>query len=189
MAGGIMISAGYECPVWILNVIFQPCPEFCDEHLHTQHTTAVPNCRHLKKFSSFTGLKMHSWNLFRISNMTTLSSFIGPPIFFIGLPTFSSVMDQGRAIIKWKHFPYYWPFVRGIHRSPVNSPHKGQWCGAFMFSLNCAWTNGWVNNRNAGDLRRNHAHYDVNVMTESETGVIICLRNKAGHYHTKWESW
>ena len=40
----------------------------------------------------------------------------------------------------------------GNHRSPVNSPHKGQWRGALMFSLICAWTNGWVNNRNAGDL-------------------------------------
>ena len=29
-------------------------------------------------------------------------------------------------VIKWKHFPRYWPFVRGMHRSPVNSPHKGQ---------------------------------------------------------------
>ena len=29
-------------------------------------------------------------------------------------------------VIKWKHFPRYWPFVRRIHRSPVNSPHKGQ---------------------------------------------------------------
>ena len=29
-------------------------------------------------------------------------------------------------VIKWKHFPRYWPFVRGIHRSPVNSPHKGR---------------------------------------------------------------
>ena len=29
-------------------------------------------------------------------------------------------------VIKWKHFPRYWPFVRGIHRLPVNSPHKGQ---------------------------------------------------------------
>ena len=36
-------------------------------------------------------------------------------------------------VIKWKHFPHYWPFVRGIHRSPVNSPHKGQWGGALMF--------------------------------------------------------
>ena len=40
-------------------------------------------------------------------------------------------------VIKWKHFPRYWPFVRGIHRSPVNSPHKGQWRGALMFSLIC----------------------------------------------------
>ena len=36
-------------------------------------------------------------------------------------------------VIKWKHFPHYWPFVRGIHWSPVNSPHKGQWCRALMF--------------------------------------------------------
>ena len=51
-------------------------------------------------------------------------------------------------VIKWKHFPRYWPFVRGIHRSPVNSPHKGQWRGALMFSLICVWINdsqswGW----------------------------------------------
>ena len=45
-----------------------------------------------------------------------------------------------------------------------NSPHKGQWRGVLMFSLICAWTNGWVNNRNAGDLRRHRAHYDVIVM-------------------------
>ena len=57
-------------------------------------------------------------------------------------------------VIKWKHFPRYWPFVRGIHRSPVNFPHKGQWRGALMFSLICVWINGWVNNREAGDLRR-----------------------------------
>ena len=41
-------------------------------------------------------------------------------------------------IINWKLFPCYWPFVWGIHRSPVNSPHRGQWCGALMFSLICA---------------------------------------------------
>ena len=43
--------------------------------------------------------------------------------------------------IKWNPFPRYWPFVRGIHRSPVNSPHKGQWRWALMFSLIRAWTN------------------------------------------------
>ena len=67
-------------------------------------------------------------------------------------------------VIKWKHFPRNWPFVREIHRSPVNFPHKGQWRGALMFSLNYAWINDWVNNREAGDLRRQHGHYDVIVM-------------------------
>ena len=46
----------------------------------------------------------------------------------------------------------------------VNSPHKGQWRGALMFSLICAWINDWVNNREAGDLRRHRGHYDVHVM-------------------------
>ena len=67
-------------------------------------------------------------------------------------------------VIKWKHFPRYWPFVQGIHRSPLNSPDKGQWRGALMFSLICAWTNGWLNNRDAGDLRCHRAHYDVTMM-------------------------
>ena len=67
-------------------------------------------------------------------------------------------------VIKWKHFPRYWPCVRGLHRSPVNSTHKGQWGGALMFCLICVWINGWVNNREAGDLRRHRAHYDVIVM-------------------------
>ena len=40
-------------------------------------------------------------------------------------------------VIKWKHFPRYWPLVWGIHQSPVNSPHKSQWRGALMFSLIC----------------------------------------------------
>ena len=47
-------------------------------------------------------------------------------------------------VIKWKHFPRYWPFVRGIHRWPVNSPHKGQWRGGLIFSLIYAWINGWM---------------------------------------------
>ena len=68
-------------------------------------------------------------------------------------------------VIKWKPFPRYWPFVRGIHRSPVNSLHKGQDAELWCFSFICAWINGWVNNRKAGDLRRYRAHYDV---------IVIC---------------
>ena len=68
----------------------------------------------------------------------------------------------------WRHqmktFPRYWPFVRGIHQPPVNSPRKGQWRGALMLYLICARMNGRVNNDEAGDLRRHRAHYDVVVM-------------------------
>ena len=67
-------------------------------------------------------------------------------------------------IIKWKHFPHYWPFVWGIHWWLVNSLHKGQWRGALMFSLIFARINSWVNNGGAGDLRCHCAHYDITVM-------------------------
>ena len=93
------------------------------------------------------------------------------------------------AVIKWKHFPRYWPFVWGIHRSPVNSPRKGQWRGALMFSLIYAWMNGWVRNREAGDLIRHRALYDVTVMkgggacvhprASSHAICVICKR--CGH--------
>ena len=73
-----------------------------------------------------------------------------------------------RHIPWWCHqmetFPRNWPFVRGIHRSPVNSPHKGQWRRALMFSLISVWINDWVNSREAGDLRCYRPHYDVTVM-------------------------
>ena len=77
------------------------------------------------------------------------------------LPFILSVYDD---VIKWKHFTHYWPFVRGIHRSPVDSPHKGQSRRALMFPLVFTWTNGCANNRDAGDLRRNRIHFDVTVM-------------------------
>ena len=75
-----------------------------------------------------------------------------------------SICHEHADVIKWKHFPRYWPFVWGIHRLLVNSPHKGQWRGALMFSRICAWINGWVNIREAGNLRRHRAHCYVTVM-------------------------
>ena len=68
------------------------------------------------------------------------------------------------VVIKWKHVPQYWHFVRGIHRSPVDSPHKGQWRWVLLFSLICAWTIDWANNRDSGDLKHHGFHYDVTVM-------------------------
>ena len=58
----------------------------------------------------------------------------------------------------------YWPFVRGIHQSLVNSPHKGQWRGALMFSFICVWINIWVKNHEVVDLRCYRVHHDVTVM-------------------------
>ena len=61
----------------------------------------------------------------------------------------------------WRHpmeiFPRYWPFMRPVTRS-------------LIFSLICASTNGWVNNRYAGDLRRHRAHYDV---TERKRAINV----------------
>ena len=55
--------------------------------------------------------------------------------------------------------------VTGHLCGPRWIPHiKGQWRGALMFSLICIWISGWVNNGEAGDLRRYRAHYDVTVM-------------------------
>ena len=71
-------------------------------------------------------------------------------------------------VIKWNHFPRYWFFVRGIHRWPVNSPLKGQWGAALIFSLICARMNGWVTNSETGDLRHHCAHYDVTVIKGNE---------------------
>ena len=101
-------------------------------------------------------------------------------------------------VIKWKHFPRYWPFVRGIHRSPVNSPHKGQWRGALVFTLICVWINDCVNNGEAGDLRRYCAHYGVTVMRRRSwlwrhnniylhlcsRIIIVINRHKSGMHNT-----
>ena len=78
----------------------------------------------------------------------------GSPVNIQGFPTSSSPCLYRCTMMtsSMETFPHYWPFVRGIHWSPVNSPHKGQW----------RWV--WTDNRDAGDLRRNRAHYDVTVM-------------------------
>ena len=62
-------------------------------------------------------------------------------------------------VIKWKHFPRYWPFVRGIHRS-AQRPVTRIFDVFFDLHLN----KSWVNNGGAGDFRRYRAHYDIRVM-------------------------
>ena len=120
------------------------------------------------------------WHWFGSTLIQAMACFLAAPSHYLnqywliikGVP-WNSPMSSFKAsthepihddVIKWKHFPRYWPFVRGIHRSSVNSLHKGQWRGALMFSLICTRINCWVNDGEAGDFRRHHAHYDVTVM-------------------------
>ena len=83
----------------------------------------------------------------------------------------------------WRHqmetFSALLAICAGNSSVAVNSPHKGQRCGDLMFSLICLWKNGWVNNGEAGELRRYFTHYDVNVMSQAKQELIpwdtVCL--------------
>ena len=100
-------------------------------------------------------------------------------------------------VIKWKHFPCH--FVRRIHRSQVDSPHKSHWREALMFSLICVKTIIRTNTRDASDLRHFRAHYDVTVMAiwifiTLEVPVVHCDRERlvntieSLHGHTRiWQ--
>ena len=73
-------------------------------------------------------------------------------------------------VIKWKHFRVT-GHLCGEFTGDRWIPHtKASDCmGALMFSLICVWINGWVNNGEAGDLRRDRVHYDVTVMQSHPT--------------------
>ena len=66
-------------------------------------------------------------------------------------------------VIKWKHFPRYWPFLRGIHRSPVNSPHKGQRSFDIFFDLHPnkrlskQWWGWWFETQSCSRWRHRNA--------------------------------
>ena len=126
------------------------------DHLHmiSHYRWKIGACIKLSKFASdifqciFLNKTNHFWIKFLTKNLNgirfgnNMKNSLG-----------SNKCIPHDDVIKWKPFPRNWSFVRGIHRSPVNSPHKGQWRGALIFSLISAW----VNNREAGDLRRHSA--------------------------------
>ena len=106
-----------------------------------------------------------------------------------GLSSVRHQTHDDRDVIKWKRFPRYRPFVRGIHRSPENSPHNGQWRGALKYSLMCAWTNGWVTNQGDGDWRRHRANYYVTVMITETNDVFSSIIVHGTDFNaTKWSN-
>ena len=115
------------------------------------------------------------------------TSLFSLDVCFVGI--LNKLFKHHRLAIKswWRHplevFSALLAICGGIHRSPVNSPHKGQWRGA-LFSLICAWTHCWVNNRLTGDLRRHRAHCDVIVMLMSSLDVcFVVILNKQFRHH------
>ena len=65
--------------------------------------------------------------------------------------------------------------VRGIHRwIPLTKARRG----AFMFSFVCARTNGWVNNRDAGDFRCHCASYDITIMWPQWLNLYLLMAQK-----------
>ena len=124
-------------------------------------------------------IKLHFFYFLSIFPQVVEASPSAPleSFYFIGCYIHEKTIPLHNGVIIWKYCPRYWCFVRRIHRSPMDYPHKGQWRGALVFSLISAWTNGWVNNRDAGDLRRHHAHYDVAVTNNKEIYEMLILRS------------
>ena len=142
--------------ILVLQIFHQNIPSFI-------HLPKHPQLHPSTKTSPASSIYQHIPNFIHVPNISPTSSIYPthPQIHTFTKTSPASYIYQNIPVIKWKHFPRNWPFVREIHRSTVNSPHKGQWRGALMFSLTCVWINDWVNNREAGDLRRYLAHYDV----------------------------
>ena len=114
-----------------------------------------------------------SWNIWGIWSLLehnkdnrTQTKFLEYTLWYKNILTLKRVLNE--HLTWWRRqmetFSALLALCAGNSPVPVNSPHKGQWRGALMLSLICAWIHNWVNNREAGDLRRHRGHYDVTLM-------------------------
>ena len=106
--------------------------------LHSQmvRTNIVTNIdTHTNKQTNTQGENIIT-SLTRVINITKITTFrtklyeighIWPKSCYVVWKKWSSWVKMTKIhddVIKWKHFPRYWPFVQGILQWPVNSPHK-----------------------------------------------------------------
>ena len=99
--------------------------QFCSSVLFEfPHTTVVHSLRwRYMSIKGFSGVSILCWKAYSDKQKTLKILHHWPLVQgFHGFPWWRHQMETFSA----------WPFVRGIHRSPVNSPHKGQWRGALM---------------------------------------------------------
>ena len=129
-------------------VSFYTAPSFCGSNFPQRLLTGFMWCKIYRMWNLLNSRKVHGSKKVGVCKCLWIC---------VTYTKTNKILDEWchDDVIKWKHFPRHWPLWGGggIHRSPVNSPHKGQWGRALIFSMICASTNGWVNNRDAGDLR------------------------------------
>ena len=113
----------------------------------------------------FTESAVLGWEMIRLYLSSSKLMFndctTKPWAYFMGLYCAFLVHDDAMT---WKRNRRYWPFVRGIHRWPVDSHHKGPLTRALMVSFMLVLTNSWTNTRVAVDLRH-HAARVIMVMS------------------------
>ena len=101
----------------------------------------------------------------------------------LALNTTPQILAIYDDVIKWKDFQRCWPFVREFIGHWLILLTKASdvelWC-LHWSAPECARTKGWVNNRDTGDLRRNHVHYDVIVMLRTHCRLQSMIRCIAG---------
>ena len=108
------------------------------------------------KHSEITAFKNRHWTIY-------FSLFLGPVLSSLVSNSHDSNWDK-KVTRRTTRGP---ACTRGSHRDYLNC----NWRGALLFSLICAWITDWVNNREAGHLRRNHAHYDVIIIWNGPFGT------------------
>ena len=78
-------------------------------------------------------------------------------------------------VIKWKHFPCYWPSVRGVHWSLVKRASDAElWCFLWSAPEQTIEQNSWANNRDTSDLWCYWTHHDVTVMQTLNSQEAPC---------------
>ena len=82
----------------------------------------------LSRLLTHTSVILPLWELLYLYVNTWKQTHMAQNLFSFQVGThIANIKCLNYDVIKWKHFPRYWPFVRGIHLSLVDSPHKGQW--------------------------------------------------------------
>ena len=136
----------------------------CDQWRKFRQNDNIPASVHFNVFT---------WTISTQSNYVVKFRCVLLPgqgqINFTSLPQLTSHHSHD-DVIKWKHLRVTGP-LSGEPTGHRWIPHKGQWRGTLTFSLICTWTNGWVNNRDAGDLRRHRAPYDITVTKTSSSAT------------------